>query len=82
MRWKDVEAFIGLVFAVIPFVLFVALAIWGLNFDLTRAISELCLAMLGFTAIGVFCFVLSTNKKNSSQVADLKSSLEAACGLS
>lgn len=81
MGGKDVEAVIAVSLAAIPFVIFIALAIWGLNFDFTRTISILLLVSIGFAALCALWFVLLANKKSSSDLAKLKSRLEEATAL-
>jgi len=81
MSGKDVEALMELILYVTPFILFTALAIWGLSFDLTRTISILFLMIIGIAALFTFGFLLSANKKNSSQATNLKSRLKEAAAL-
>ena len=77
MSGKDIEALVTLILTVILFILFTALAIWGLSFDFTRTISMLLLLVMGLAAAVVFWTILSANKKNS----NVKLRLEDATAL-
>jgi len=76
MSGKDVGALVGVVGAAIPFILFTALAIWGLNFDFTRAVSTLFSIIMGLAVLFTVGFILWANKSTSVQTANLKSRLE------
>lgn len=81
MNGKDVGALIGLIGAAIPFILFIVLAIWGLNFDFTRAVSTLFLIIMGLAALFAVGFILWANKNTSVQTANFKSRLEGTAVL-